>query len=357
MNLIISIGSLAMAKKQQLPKHVYLKGRINKYLYFEKRGWPTIKFKNQDANHPDFYAEYAAIIRGEFKRPIEATTNDKRNFNKLIESYRNSYRYKKLAPSSLGMYDRALKFFEEKIGNGNPKNIRRKDVINMRDSQSHRPRFGDSLVQVIRVLLEHAIDMDWVDTNHAKGVKLIGPTKQARQPWPSALVDEFRKVADPRTLLLFELLLGTGQRIGDVLEMQWQEISEGGVYVTQNKTGTLLWIPFGARLLTLLGNTKKQSMFIVTKPSGDGPWTYNGAEKAIKKYRKLIGADKYDIHSLRYTAASEMALAGSTDEEIASVTGQTLEMVQHYTKAVRQKANAIKALAARERVDLKLGHM
>ena len=50
-----------------------------------------------------------------------------------------------------------------------------------------------------------------------------------------------------------------------------------------------------------------------------------------------------------------MALAGCSDEEIASVTGQTLEMLQHYTKAVRQKANAIKALAARERVDSQLG--
>ena len=56
-----------MAKKQQLPKHVYYKGRINKYLYFEKRGWPTIKFKTQDANHPDFFAEYAAVIRGDIK--------------------------------------------------------------------------------------------------------------------------------------------------------------------------------------------------------------------------------------------------------------------------------------------------
>ncbi len=52
-----------------------------------------------------------------------------------------------------------------------------------------------------------------------------------------------------------------------------------------------------------------------------------------------------------------MALSGLTDVEIASVAGQTLEMVQHYTKAVRQKANAIKAIAARERVDKKLGHM
>jgi len=346
-----------MAKKQQLPKHVYNKGRINKYLYFEKRGWPTIKFKNQDANHPDFYAEYAAIIRGDIERPLEATTSDKRTFNKLIESYRNSYRYKKLKPSSLGQYDRALAFFEKTIGHVNPKILRRKDVIKMRDSQSHRPRFGDSLVQVIRIVFEHAIDMDWVETNHAKKVQLIGPTKEARQPWPPALVDEFRKVADPRTLLLFELLLGTGQRIGDVLEMQWQQIVDGGVYVTQNKTGKLLWIPFGSRLLTLLGNTKKQSMFIVTKPSGNGPLSYHGAQKAVKKYRQKIGAEKYDIHSLRYTAASEMASNECTDEEIASVTGQTLEMVQHYTKAVRQKANAIKAIAARERVDKKLGHM
>ena len=350
-----------MGKKKQLPKHVYEKGggrHKTKTLYFEKRGWPSIKFQTQDTSHPNFYAEYAAILRGEFdKKPLEARTSDKRTFNKLIQSYENSYRYKKLAASSAKKYDQVLRLLERKLGNVNPNVLRRKDVIALRDANSEKPRFADYCVQVTRILMEHAIDMDWVDTNHAKGVQLIGTTKAPRQPWPFALVDEFRKVADPRTLLLFELLLGTGQRIGDVLEMQWQEISEGGVYVTQNKTGALLWIPFGARLLTLLGNTKKQSMFIVTKPSGDGPWTYNGAEKAIKKYRKLIGAEKYDIHSLRYTAASEMALAGCSDEEIASVTGQTLEMVQHYTKAVRQKANAMKALAARERGDLKLGHM
>ena len=52
-----------------------------------------------------------------------------------------------------------------------------------------------------------------------------------------------------------------------------------------------------------------------------------------------------------------MALSGLTDEKIASVTGQTLEMGQHYTKTLRQKANATKAVAARERVDKKLGHM
>ena len=52
-----------------------------------------------------------------------------------------------------------------------------------------------------------------------------------------------------------------------------------------------------------------------------------------------------------------MAIAGCNDEEIAAVTGQTLEMVKHYTAAVRQKVQATRALAARERVDLQLGQM
>ena len=44
-----------------------------------------------------------------------------------------------------------------------------------------------------------------------------------------------------------------------------------------------------------------------------------------------------------------MAEAGATDEEIGDITGQTLQTVQHYTKSVRQIANATRAIQARER--------
>ena len=350
-----------MGKKKSLPKYVYLKGgstHATKTVWFEKRGWPSHKFINQDTNSPEFYAEYAAAIRGEFaQRRPEATPSNKRSFSKLVASYVKSHRYTKLAQSTARKYDQVLRKIDETIGNSDPSTLRRKDVIRMRDAFAEKPRFANYCVQVMRILMEHAIDIGWVDTNHAKGVKLFPPSKEKRLPWPPALVDEYRKAAGPRELLLFELLLGTGQRIGDVLDMQWHEIVEGGVWVVQNKTGKRLWVPFGQRLLTLLSNTQKQSMFIITNPRGDGQWTYNGAEKAMRKIRNQIGAEKYDIHSLRYTAASEMAVAGCNDEEIAAVTGQTLEMVKHYTAAVRQKVQATRALAARERVDLQLGQM
>ena len=66
------------------------------------------------------------------------------------------------------------------------------------------------------------------------------------------------------------------------------------------------------------------------------------------KIRKQIGADKFDIHSLRYSAACELALAGLDDDTIGAVTGQTKQTVQHYTKSVRQMANARRAIKARE---------
>ena len=66
--------------------------------------------------------------------------------------------------------------------------------------------------------------------------------------------------------------------------------------------------------------------------------------------RKEIGAEKYDIHSLRYNADCDLALAGLDDIEIGSMTGQTTQTVQHYTKSVRQMANAKRAINAREKM-------
>jgi integrase len=49
-------------------------------------------------------------------------------------------------------------------------------------------------------------------------------------------IEAARAAADPETLLLFEMLLGTGQRISDVLAMQWGQVEDGGIWVKQGKT-------------------------------------------------------------------------------------------------------------------------
>ncbi|MBJ2153950.1 hypothetical protein JC607_24220 [Paracoccus sp. IB05] len=57
--------------------------------------------------------------------------------------------------------------------------------------------------------------------------------------------------------------------------------------------------------------------------------------------REAIGAEKYDIHGLRYAAAAELAAAGCSDELIASITGhKTSAIVAKYAGPARQKARA-----------------
>jgi integrase len=65
--------------------------------------------------------------------------------------------------------------------------------------------------------------------------------------------------------------------------------------------------------------------------------------------RKQIGAEAYDIHSLRYSAAAELAALGCSDELIQSVTGHsTTAMVVKYAGPERQKARAKEAQGRRK---------
>ena len=342
-------------KSNALPKYVTWKKKTKLQpkgtLYFEKRGWPAVKFETQDATAPEFWLEYAAFMSDGY-RPAEKKVMQQ-NFSGLVDSYVRSQRYRKLAPSTAQDYDKALSYFKTSFGSLKPKEMKRSHIIQMRDSNTHRFRFANYTIQVIRILFEHAMDLDWVEYNPAKGVDLLVSDGPDRQPWPQHLIEAFRDAADHRTLLMFELALSSGQRIQDVLDFRWSDLSsDGGISLVQNKTGKTLWVPLSSQALTLLGHTKKKGMTIITTSARYGyrAMTYRSAQQQIQLVREKIGAMDYDIHSLRYSAACELAMAGCTDEEIGAITGQTVQTVKHYTKSVRQKANALVAMKARERM-------
>jgi len=349
-----------MGKKKQLPAHVYLKGRINKYLWFERRGWPSLKFKSQDSASPEFFAEYAAIMSGKFPAfpDIDGNAN-KRTFNNLARRYYKTPKYANLSHETARKYDAAIKFVLEKMGEKSVTYMKRPHVIAMRDANHTRHRFANYLVQVTRIIMETAIDLGWITENPAKGVKLLKSPYEGREPWTAELVEAFRGVADTRSLLIFELCLATGQRIGDVLNMQWADYNDGFIDVVQSKTKKKLTIPLTQRMRNILNSIiwqggDKRSNYIVHNNLHIGRLSYKAVQDRFLILRRQIGAEKYDIHSLRYTAASEMKMAGCELDEIAAVTGQTNEMVLHYTRAVRQKANAIKAINAVERMETRL---
>lgn len=323
--------------KRELPKHVY---RQKNGIYFQRRGWPSRKFE-----HPfgtaEFWKEYADILAiKEESRVISSRT-----FAALIKSYRASPRYRNLKPRTGLDYDKYLDFFASIMGDRNPARMQRKDVIRLRDSNAEKAYFANYSLRVLRVLMEHCVDLGWCDTNPARGVPELKTEKSEREPWPRELLAEYRAACPlgTRERLVMELCVCTGQRIGDVLEMRWSNIKDGAVFVRQSKTKKELWVPILDELQAALDAASRHSVYIVTNERGTNRWSYRGASAAVRKVREQIGATRYDIHSWRYNAACELLEAGCADDLIAAVTGQSPAMVQHYTRKVRQKIRAIEA--------------
>ena len=323
--------------KRELPKHVY---KQRNGLYFQRRGWPSLKLKNEFGSS-EFWQEYADILSGDVK-PKRIIS---RNFEALIENYRKSHRYKNLKPRTALDYDKYLEFFRSIMADANPATMQRKDVIRLRNANARKPYFANYSLRVLRIIMEHSVDLGWRETNPAKGVPEIKTEKTDREPWPRELLEVYRATCPigTRERLVMELCVGTGQRIGDVLEMRWSDIQDGAFVIKQNKTNKELWVPILPELQTALNAASRHSMFILTNERGTNRWSYRGASQAVRNVRKKIGAVAYDIHSWRYNAACELLEAGCEDDLIAAVTGQSPAMVLHYTKKVRQKLRAVQA--------------
>ncbi|MCE8513571.1 tyrosine-type recombinase/integrase [Ruegeria pomeroyi] len=323
--------------KRELPKHVY---RQRNGIYFQRRGWPSRKFQNEFGT-PEFWKEYAGILSGE-RQPQRVVS---RNFSALVDHYRRSPKYRRLKPRTALDYDKYLDFFNSIMGDANPAAMKRKDVIRLRDANAEKAYFANYSLRVLRVLMEYCVDLGWRETNPAKGVPELKTEKSEREPWPLELLDAYRAACPlgTRERLVMELCVGTGQRIGDVLEMRWSDIQDGAFVIRQNKTGKELWVPILPELHAALGAASRHSVFILTNERGTNRWSYRGASQAVRNVRERIGAVDYDIHSWRYNAACELVEAGCSDDLVAAVTGQSPAMVLHYTKKVRQKIRAIQA--------------
>lgn len=323
--------------KRERPAYVYVK---NGLLYYCRRGMKPIRIHSA-LGTPEFAAEYAKLLKGTAPEPS-------RSVKKLVASYYQSARWAKHAANTCKSYARHFTYFVETFGNVDPAKLRRVHVVRMRDALSDKPTDANRKVGALSSLMEHAIDIGWIAANPAHGTQALPPSKPPRQPWPPKMIEAYRAEADGLALLIFEMCLGTGQRIGDVLRMTWADLSAEGVRVKQGKTGARLTIPLTARLEAALAATPRVGLTIVAQPNGR-PVSYSYAAKLVLDVRVKIGAEAWDIHSLRHAAAAEIAaLPGMTMEHVKAITGHASDNVARiYVKDAAQKARAKEAQEAR----------
>lgn len=331
-----------MVKKPDLPNLSIKRRNGREYVFFRKYAMGQETYISlPHYSDPGFLDAYIEANKGKRRKAPKFT------FKKLIEAYQKSDKFRGLKPRTKRDYNAVNEYLLGIVGADDPARMIRRDVVEAMEANTHRKRFANEIKAHLSRLFEFGINQGWLEKNPAKGVEGF-KTGPGHKPWPQALVDRYRAAATGVDLLLFELAIGTGQRKGDILKMRWSDIEDGGINVTQSKTGHELWIPFTPRLASVLESTPKAGLWIITSTNGK-QMPEGTIDQRFRAVRKAVGGEGYVIHGLRYTAAHELAAAGCTDAQIAAITGhKSVEMVAKYSRKVGQKVLARKAQEKRK---------
>lgn len=130
--------------------------------------------------------------------------------------------------------------------------------------------------------------------------------------------------------------------------MNWTSIDSGVIGVVQQKTQTKVWIPIHRDLRIVLDAAPRRSIKILTNQQGQ-PWTTDGFKTVWGRqmdYLALLGGQLESLvfHGLRKSAVCFLLEAGCTVAETQAISGQSLQMVEHYSAMMNRKKLAASAI-------------
>lgn len=220
-------------------------------------------------------------------------------------------------------------------------------VIAGRNQRKDTPAQANSIIKTLRVLYDYGIEAGVVTHNPARDVKLLKGNKDGFHTWSIEEQSIFEAKHPVGTMgrLAYDLLIYTGQRRSDVIRMGPNSIRADGIHVKQIKTGISLVIPLHPTLRETIAATETgETTFLITQFGK--PFTDNGFGNFMRKRCDEAELNHCSSHGLRKAAASRLAEAGCTANEIMSITGHTtLKEVSRYTAEFERKKSAVRAMS------------
>jgi integrase len=213
-------------------------------------------------------------------------------------------------------------------------------------AKADTPEAANHLLKTLRIMLGYAVAQGMLANYLAAGIKKYRSQGEGHHSWSASEITRFeeRHPIGSKARLALALGLYTAQRKGDVLRMGWQHVSGDTIAVRQEKTNAALLIPIHAQLAAALASVPRGNLtFLMTEhgapftPMGFGNWWHARCNEA--------GLPHCSFHGLRKAAATRLANAGCTVDQVKAITGhRSLTEVARYTRAADQYRLARQAI-------------
>lgn len=284
---------------------------------------------------PTFDAEYARLSSDR----VGIQTIDG-SMAQLVQRYRRTQEYRSLAKTTKATRDLFLALIENNYGDHAYASMTRGWLKRERDTMADTPGKANNFVAVMSLLYTCAVELEMMPMNPCLGIKRLKIGEH--QPWPEADIERVMKACDPMIRLAIAVHLYTGQRISDVCRMKWSDVDDGVIRVKQQKTGTEVWVPIHSRLKEELALVPRHVTWLIYNQLGHQMKPGRLRERLNVIWRRMDIRHRW--HGLRKNAVNYLLEAGCTTAETAAITGQSLQVVEHYAKGRDVKVLAKSAM-------------
>jgi integrase len=268
---------------------------------------------------PEFKAAYDAAMAGE-AAPVKAGPSTV-SLAWLIARYRASHAWAKLSPATKRQRENIFIHIIASAGDAPYAKITRKTISAGIDRRKDTPFQARNFLQALRGLFRWAVTAEFVASDPTNGVNASRPRTEGFRVWTEDEIDRFeaRWPTGSRERLALAILLYTGLRRGDAVQLGRQHIRDGVISIRTEKTGTPVTIPLLLELAEVIAASKTGDLAFIATTTGTmitkesfGNWFRDACKAA-----GVPGS----AHGLRKAGATRAANNGATVAQLEAIFG------------------------------------
>jgi integrase len=219
----------------------------------------------------------------------------------------------RLRPTTAAQYAIVARRLSRVLAEFEPAQVKGKDVAAIKVSLAKTPNFCNRCLSVLRVVFNHAVEWQLVESNPCIGIMRHAERKRTRY-LTDAELKAIRDAAGPRLQVIIDLAYFTGQRISDVLKIRRTDLTDSGITFAQGKTGTKLTVAWSdglraaaERAKALHGNV---AAFTLLRNKYNKAPDYRSVQLQWQLACEAAGVKDAHLHDLRAKALTDAKREG-----------------------------------------------
>lgn len=279
---------------RDLPKRMHFKH--GRYYYVHRNKWHPLS-----TNFHEALTEYGKLIEP-----------PKGGMAELISDFMTHLR-SEVAPSTYRTYSVAADKLKKALIEFAPEDVKPRHVAQIMEHYKKTPAIANTMRNVLKQVFAAAVISGKCDINPVQFVAPRRVNKRDRYI-TDAEFDAIRKHATPTMRAIMDVCYLTGQRIGDILSLRLQDITDDGIYFKQQKTGNRLKVTMTPDLAAVIAeartlNASVRGMTLFHSRSGK-PFSYWTVRTLWERATLAAGVEDAHIHDIRAKAATDAKSQG-----------------------------------------------